>query len=86
MMYDAVQIVYKIKILKCTALFVIMADGTDSDYPKTDFLFLNCYRAIYWVPIDTDFMFVKHREAKAKKTVYVRCRNYVSFEYFVSLY
>ena len=46
-----------------------------------DYENLNCYRAIYYVPVNTDYMFVRHRESKDKKILFVRCRAYVSVSY-----
>ena len=46
-----------------------------------DYEILNCYRAIYYVPVNTDYMFVRHSDSKDKKTLFVRCRAYVSVSY-----
>ena len=60
-------------------LFLTMSNPGPSEYE-----ILNCYRAIYYVPINTDFMFVRHRNTKDKKTAFVRCRNYVSIHFWYS--
>ena len=57
-------------------LFVTMSNEGVGDYE-----ILNCYRAIYYVPVNTDYMFVRHRDSKDKKTLFVRCRAYVSVSY-----
>ena len=46
-----------------------------------DYENLNCYRAIYCVPVNTDYMFVRHRDSKDKKILFVRCRAHVSVSY-----
>ena len=56
--------------------FVTMSNQGVGDYE-----ILNCYRAIYYVPVNTDYMFVRHRDSKDKKTLFVRCRAYVSVSY-----
>ena len=72
----ALYILYCLEVLIHLIVIVIFKDVKMSE--KVSYEMLKCLQATYFVPQNSDFKYVRHKDAADKSWFLVRCVEYVS--------